>query len=196
MTRSDIAGWLLLASFALFVPVVALPSRVWTGTLDEQLALIAQRRRAWQAINLSIAGSAMLLVFGVVALAEPLQQAGGGVLVPLSLGTLLVGAALWLANLAYRVTTMAVSDPEPPPGFAAVSAWAGGLFLGWTVLANAAIVGIGVAIVHSGYPATWSGWVAIVLGALMLAQLLATGDAIPGLYHVAPALIGVALLLD
>jgi hypothetical protein len=196
MTRPEIAGWLLLASFVLFIPVVALPSRVWTGTLYEQLALIAQRRRAWQAINLSIAGSAMLLVFGFVALAEPLQQAGGGVLVPLSLATLLVGAALWLANLAFRVTAMAVSDPEPPPGFAAVSAWAGGLFLGWTVLANAAILGIGVAIVRSGYPATWCGWVAIVLGGLMLAQLLATGDAIPGLYHVAPALIGVALLLD
>jgi hypothetical protein len=196
MTRPEIAGWLLLASFVLFIPVVALPSRVWTGTLYEQLALIAQRRRVWQAINLSIAGSAMLLVFGFVALAEPLQQAGGGVLVPLSLATLLVGAALWLANLAFRVTAMAVSDPEPPPGFAAVSAWAGGLFLGWTVLANAAILGIGVAIVRSGYPATWCGWVAIVLGGLMLAQLLATGDAIPGLYHVAPALIGVALLLD
>ena len=196
MTQSEIAGWLLLASFALFLPVAALPSRVWTGPLHEQLALIAQRRRAWQAINLSIAGSAMLLVFGFLALAEPLQQAGGGVLVPLSLGTLLVGAALWLANLAFRVTAMAVSGAEPPAGFAAVSAWAGGLFLGWTVLANAAIVGIGVAIVHSGYPGTWSGWVAIVLGALMLAQLLATGDAIQGLYHVAPALIGVALLLD
>jgi hypothetical protein len=196
VTRFEIAGWLLLASFALFVPVAALPSRVWTGTLEEQLALIAQRRRAWQGVNLSIAGSAMLLVFGVVALAEPLQQAGGGVLVPLSLGTLLLGAALWLANLAFRVTTMAVSDPEPPPGFAAVAAWAGGLFLGWTVLANVAVLGIGVAIVHSGYPATWSGWAAIVLSALMLAQLLATGDAIPGLYHVAPALIGIALLLD
>ncbi len=196
MTRPEIAGWLLLASFALFVPVVALPPRVWRGPLHEQLALIARRRRAWQAINLSIAGSAMLLVLGFVALAGPLQEAGGGILVPLSLGTLLVGAALWLTNLAFRVTVMAVSGTEPLPGFAAVSAWAGGLFLGWTVLANAANLGIGVAIVHSGYPATWSGWIAIVLGALMLAQLLATGDAIPGLYHVAPALIGVALLLD
>jgi hypothetical protein len=35
-----------------------------------------------------------------------------------------------------------------------------------------------------------------VLGALMLAQVLATGDALPALYHVGPALIGVALLLD
>jgi hypothetical protein len=31
---------------------------------------------------------------------------------------------------------------------------------------------------------------------LVLAQLLVTGDALPALYHVAPALIGVALLLD
>jgi hypothetical protein len=35
-----------------------------------------------------------------------------------------------------------------------------------------------------------------VLGGLQLVQLLATGDALPALYHVGPALIGVALLLD
>ncbi len=197
MTRPEIAGWLLLASFALFLPVATLPSRIWTAPLDETLALIAQRRRTWQLINLSIAGAAMLIVLGFVALAEPLQQAGAGVLVPLSVSALFVGAALWLASLVFRVTAMAaVSGTELPPGFAAVCAWAGGLFLAWTVLANAGVLGLGVAIVQSGYPATWSGWVAIVLSAGMLAQLVATGDAIPGLYHVAPALIGVTLLLD
>jgi hypothetical protein len=58
------------------------------------------------------------------------------------------------------------------------------------------VLGFGVAIVRSGYPATWCGWAAIVLGALILVQLLATGDALTAAYHVAPALIGVALLLD
>jgi hypothetical protein len=197
MTRSDVAGWLLLASFALWLPAAVLPSRIWTAPLHEKLDLIAQRRRTWQTVNLSIAVAAVLLVLGVAALAEPLQAAGAGVLVPLSLAGLLMGAALWLASLTFRITTMtAASGVEPPGGFAAPSAWAGGLFLGWTALANAAVLGLGVAIVDSGYPATWSGWVAIVLGALMLAQLLATGDALPALYHVAPALIGLAALLD
>ena len=58
------------------------------------------------------------------------------------------------------------------------------------------MLGFGVAIVRSAYPATWCGWAAIVLGALILVQLLATGDALTAAYHVAPALIGVALLLD
>jgi hypothetical protein len=35
-----------------------------------------------------------------------------------------------------------------------------------------------------------------VLAALMLVQLLVTGDALPALYHVGPALVGVAALLD
>jgi hypothetical protein len=35
------------------------------------------------------------------------------------------------------------------------------------------VLGFGVAIVRSGYPATWCGWAAIVLGALILVQLLA-----------------------
>jgi hypothetical protein len=196
MTRSDVAGWLLVASFVLWLPAAALPSRVWTASLPERLALIAPRRRRWQAINLSIAGAAVLLVLGFAALTEPLLRAGAGVLTPLSMSVLLMGAPLWLASLTFRVTTMtAASETGPLPGFAAVSAWAGGLFLAWTALANAAVLGCGVAIVQSGYPAAWSGWLAIVLATLMLAQLIATGDALPALYHVAPALIGIALLL-
>ena len=73
-------------------------------------------------------------------------------------------------------------------------AWTAGFFLAWSYLANAAVVGFGVAIVHSGYPATWCGWAAIALAALMLIQLVATGDALPALYHVGPVLIGVAIV--
>jgi hypothetical protein len=197
MTRTDVAGWLLVASFALWFPAAALPSRVWTAPLRERLALIAAQRRRWQAINVSVGAAAVLLMFGFAALDKPLERAGGGVLAPLSLDTLLLGAALWLASLTFRVTAMATaSGREPAAGFEAVSAWAGGLFLAWTALANAAVVGFGVAVVQSGYPAPWAGWAAIALGALMLAQLLVTGDALPALYHVAPALLGIALLID
>jgi hypothetical protein len=109
--------------------------------------------------------------------------------------SLLLGAALWLMSLTFRVTTMAApSSTQPASGLVAVSAWAGGLFLAWTALGNAAVVGFGAAVVHSGYPAAWSGWATIVLASVMLVQLLVTGDALPALYHVAPALIGVALI--
>src|SRR6266542_333595 len=198
MTRSDVAGWLLIASFVLWFPA-AVPSlyRVWTAPLREKLVLIGPQRRTWQAVNLSIASAAVLLVLGFAALQEPLERAGGGVLVPLSFAALVLGAALWLASLVVRVTAMAAAaGTAPVPGFEAVSAWAGGLFLAWTALGNAAVVGFGVAIVHGGYPAVWSGWAAIVLGALILVQLVATGDALPGAYHLAPALVGIALLLD
>ena len=196
VTRSDVAGWLLLGSFLLWLPAAALPSRVWTASLPDRLGLIAPRRRQWQAINLSIAGAAVLLVLGFAAFAQPLERAGAGVLVPLSLSTLLMGAPLWLASLTFRMTAMTVASDSEAPGLAALSAWTGGLFLAWTALANAAVLGFGVAIVHTGYPAAWSGWLAIVFAALMLAQLAATGDALPALYHVAPTLIGISLLLD
>jgi hypothetical protein len=79
MTRSELAGWLLLASFALWWPVGAVPSlyRVWPAPLDEKLALIGGRRRTWQALNLFMAAAAVLLVLGFAALTEPLEQAGG-----------------------------------------------------------------------------------------------------------------------
>jgi len=108
---------------------------------------------------------------------------------------LLLGAGLWLASLVFRMTALtAAAGATPTAGFRAVPTWAG-LFLAWTAFGNAAVLGFGVAIVRSGYPATWGGWAAIVLGALILIQLLATGDALPAAYHLAPALIGVALLL-
>src|SRR5215216_5288877 len=59
MTRADVSRALLLASFALWVPAAALPARVWTASPGEKLALIAQRRRRWQAVNVSIAAAAV-----------------------------------------------------------------------------------------------------------------------------------------
>ena len=199
MSRPDVAGVLLIGSFALWLPLGAVPSlyRIWPAPLDEKLALIARHRRAWQGINLCIAASAVTLVLGFAALADPLEAAGGGVLVPLSLASLVLGAVLWLASLAYRVTAMvAAAESGRPPGFEAVSAWAGGLFTAWSWLGNLAVAGFGAAIVHGGYPAAWCGWTAIALAAALLVQLAFTGDALPASYHVAPALIGVALLVD
>jgi hypothetical protein len=100
MTRPEVAGWLLVASFLPWLPAAVLPSRVWTAPLGERLALIARRRRAWRAVNLSIGGAAVPLVLGFAALKEPLERAGGGVLVPLSVATMLLGASLWLACVA------------------------------------------------------------------------------------------------
>jgi hypothetical protein len=59
---------------------------------SERLHLIASRRRTWQGVNLAIAAAALLLVLVTVALAAPLEAAGRGVLVPLSVATLVVGA--------------------------------------------------------------------------------------------------------
>jgi hypothetical protein len=142
MTQSELAGWLPLASFALWWPVGAVPSlyRVWPAPLDEKLALIGGQRRAWQALNLFIAAAAVLLVLGFAALTDTLEQAGGGVLVRLSFATLLLGAGLWLASLVFRMTALtAAAGATPTAGFRAVPTWAGGLFLAWTALGNAAV---------------------------------------------------------
>ena len=190
------AGVLLLASFAFWFPAAALPARIWTAPLSDRLALIAPHRRKWQLVNASIAAATVLLVLGFAALVRPLERAGSGTLVALSVATLLLGAALWLASLAFRISVLAAAASEAMPGLEAGAAWAGGLFLAWSVLGNAAVVGFGAAIVRSGYPASWCGWAAIALGALVLVQLVVTGDALPALYHVGPVLIGVALVLD
>jgi len=79
MTQSELAGWLLLASFALSWPVGAVPSlyRVWLAPLDEKLALIGGQRRAWQALNLFMAAAAVLLVLGFAALTDTSSRRAG-----------------------------------------------------------------------------------------------------------------------
>lgn len=53
-----------------------------------------------------------------------------------------MGAPLRLASLTFRVTALtAASGTEPPAELAGLSAWAGGLFLAWSALANAAVLG-------------------------------------------------------
>jgi hypothetical protein len=195
MTRSEAAGSLLVLSFAVWFGAAALPSRIWTAPLGDRLALIAERRRTWQAVNLAIAAAAVLLVLGFVLLAAPLERSGAGYVVPASLATLGLGAALWLTSLTFRLTAL-TAETGPTPALELVAAWAGGLFVAWTILCNAAVIGFGAAIAACGYPAAWAGWAAVVIAGLMLAQLLVTGDGLPALYHVAPAVIGVALLLD
>lgn len=195
MTRSDAAGSLLVLSFVLWFGAAALPPRIWTMPLGDRLELIAERRRTWQTVNVVIAAAAVLLVLGFVLLAEPLERSGGGYIVPASLATLGLGAALWLASLTFRLTAL-TAVTGPTSALELLSAWAGGLFVAWTILGNAAVIGFGAAIAQCGYPAAWAGWTAVVLAGLMLAQLLVTGDALPALYHVAPAVIGVVLLLD
>ena len=136
-------------------------------------------------MNLSIAAAAVLLVLGFVALAEPLRREGSATLADLSLVLLLLGAPLWLACLVHRIV---VTEDGV--------AWAGGLFLAWSAMANVAIVGFGAAVIRSDVSTAWSGWVAIAVAALSLVQLLATGDALPALYHVGPAVIGAAVLIS
>ena len=185
MARADLSGWLLVVSLALWFPAAVLPSRIWTAPHSERLALIGEQRRRWQAVNLSIAAAAVLLVLGFVALAEPLRREGQAALADLSLALLLLGAPLWLASLVHRIVVTRDG-----------AAWAGGLFFAWSAIANVSIIGFGTAVVRSDLSMTWSGWTAIALAASMLVQLLATGDALPALYHVGPAVMGAAILIS
>jgi len=184
MTRSQLSGWLLVASFALWFPAATLPARIWTAPVAERISLIAQRRRRWQLVNLAIAAATVLLVLGLVALVEPLRRGGAATLADLSLALMLLAAPLWLASLVHRIV---VAEDG--------SAWAGGLFLAWSVIANAAVIGFATAFVRSDLTGGWSGWVAIVLASLILVQLIITGDALPAAYHLGPTVIGIALLL-
>ncbi len=114
-----------------------------------------------------------------------------------SVAGLAVGGTLWLIALAFRVWPMTLAARGArPPGLELAATWIGGLFPVWGWLGNASVVMLGAVVVRADRPADRCGWAAAGLAGLVLVQLLATGDARPALYHVAPAPISVALLLE
>jgi hypothetical protein len=185
VSRVDTAGVLLVASLALWLPAALLPAAIWTAPPAERLALIARQRRRWQLVNASIAAAGLALVLGVAALAEPVRGEGPATLADLALVLLVVGVPLWLASLVHRIAV--VEDG---------AAWAGALFLAWSVLANVACAGLGAAVVRSGVAPAWTGWAVVACAGLILVQLALTGDALPAAYHLGPAILGIALLVD
>lgn len=192
MRADTVAGWLLVLSVAPWFSLLAIDNRIWARPFAERLAMIAERPRAWQFVNVCIAAASVLLVLGFVASLRPLEAAGAGVLAPLSIAAIAIGCASWLVSLAFRVSTL------PAAGDAAsvdlLRSWAGGLFYQWAVLANVAAVGLGAAAVHAGHPSAWGGWLCLAFGALLLLQLATTGDALPVTYHLGPLALGVAFL--
>ena len=63
------------------------------------------------------------------------------------------------------------------------------------VAANAAYVAWGVAILRSGFPADWVGWVAIVTGVLIALWASLTDDWFQHLTLITPIALAIALLL-
>ena|SRR5436190_21673783 len=167
---------------------------VWTARGVDAVALIARHRGSWQVANVLFAVGAGLTLAGLAALTSLLDRQP---LPTVGLTLMALASALWLANLAFRLTvTLRVSGRATVPDwYEDVNAWTGGL---WSIAAVAgalAMLCYGFAVTGSRLLPGWTGWVAVGIGVLMLGLFLVTRDVPPLLLYLAPTAFGVTALL-
>lgn len=203
-TNAAIAASLFISGFVLFAIGAAHPAllRAWTAPAADKLEIIAAHRVAWLWANGLFLAAAVATLLGLLPFTILLVEAGGGILMNLGFDAYFVAATVWVVSLVFRLTAMVSVAEEArisgamPSWYPALSAWAGGLFLLYTALANLAFLLYGIDLVDTGYLSAWAGWFAIGFSALVLVQLVVTRDGIPGLYHVVPLVFGIALFFE
>ena len=115
---------------------------VWTARAVNAVGIIAQHRGTWRLANVLFAAGAGLTLAGLAALTGRLnaRPAATGILPTVALTLMALASALWLANLAFRLTvTMRVAGAVAnggtvPDWYEDINAWTGGL---WSIAALA-----------------------------------------------------------
>ncbi len=173
----------------------------WERPLEEKLPLIAERRTAWRRLAIAWIFVLGIVAAGLTAFTFQVAAAGEGVWAALGLGAFLVGAASFLAGAMPMITTVEAGAVErartglTPPWMQ--PAWDAGGWLerGFIITANLGYVALGVAILRSGFPADWAGWVAVISGVFLAAWAALREDWFQHMTLVTPLALGVALVL-
>lgn len=173
----------------------------WMRPLEEKMTAIVAVRDAWHRIGIVWIFVSGLLAAGFTAFSFQLVSAGEPVLAALGLGAFLLTAigftwaALLMVSTISRAAEVHAESGDVPPW--ALPAWTSTWWIerAFIIGANLAYIAWGAAIVSSGYPATWAGWVAIVSGAVLVAWVSLREYFFQHLVLITPIAIGMALLV-
>jgi hypothetical protein len=207
-----VAGGLLAAGTILFGIGASAPSlfKAWTGSLDDYLRTLIDHPRAWQIAMHGMLAGVLATVAGAGVVTSILWTAGDRLFSALALIGFLLGAPLWAAFQAYRLSVPVWAAREaakagtPPPLFEPLQAWAGALFSIYMVLGYLAVAAYGGALLVTGLLPTWLGWTSLVFGtAGALSMMVGRWPRIAGMplfeppfmIGLMPLLIGILLLL-
>jgi hypothetical protein len=175
----------------------------WASERDRKLDHIADHVVAWQWMYVVWFAILAAATGGVTAFALLLARAGEDALAGIGLGLFLLGVLGWLGGIFLQAGPAVVAarirrETGATPGWLeplwAAVGWAEPAYI---VLASGAYVVWGAAILESGFPSNWAGWVSVVVGGLALAGMAAARDrvTIPELPLLVPVVLGVALVL-
>lgn len=205
-----IAGLLLAAGTLSFFAGASIPLltdlgvRVWGASLPQFLELVAAHPTTWLWTNSLFVASIPLTVAGLGLLTVLLREAGERVFATVGLLVFGLGAALWLAvNAASLSATIwaaeeMVRSGAMPAGVELLARWTGDMGFLYLLLAYAATMAYGVAMLQTPLVPAWAGWAWIVFGALgevSVVSDLPSPLSIPAGVHFMPLLLGIVVLL-
>jgi len=175
----------------------------WRSTRDEKLDRIVDARDEWLWLHVTWVVLLLILAGGMTGVGFVLAGAGEPVLAGVGTGLFLVSVTCWLLGVVLQGPPAAIAA-ELRRQIGETPGWLAPLFtvVGWTEIAfvagtAAAYVVLGAAMVASGTPSDWAGWLGIVFGGVtVLANVAARHRAtFPELPLVVPVVFGVAFLV-
>lgn len=187
-----LAGVTLIAGSLLFFGGVAMPVASDVFRTDDavlKLGYIEEDPAGWDMAMAMVGAGGLLAAIGLVPLARSVQLVNDRrILALLAYGaaTLAIGGAVSLVIISY----VRIARPPVEVVFGDTSPW---LFGTYRVFTRAAFVLFGVVLLLSGYP-RWLGWMLIVAGALMFADLVVLVLP-PFVHYVVFLILGAALLI-
>jgi hypothetical protein len=168
----------------------------------EWLRLVGEHPSLWRWATLLFITGPIVTVMGFGLFTTQLRGAGDPGFAQLGMLAVALGAALWVVNLAARLTV----DPWAariqaqmgaiPESYTAISSWTGALYVVYTILTFTALVLYGWAMLTATLLLHWVGWASICYGLAGLIFFAIARDAPPFLHYLMPILLGALLLLS
>jgi len=206
-TDLHLAAWALVIGSMLFLVGAGFapePTRVFSGDLGVYLDVLHRRRRSWLTMNVLMIAGVATTAAGFVALGTvtPEPVLVGGVIYT-------VAAVPWIVALGSRATIdtdvagSVARGERVPDAFHLVSRLTGAGFRTYLLLAYAAIVAAGAAVVAHGDLPAYAGWFAVGFGSAALLGNAVNRPVLPGwgplfeppfMVHLPTLVLGIAFL--
>jgi hypothetical protein len=181
-----VLGGVAAAALAAFYPGLG---PIWSAHGAHAARLIAGHRTGWQVANWSFGVGIVSTLAGIAIMTSVLRPKPY-----VALALFAVAAALWIADLTFRLTvTVDAADEagrgDPVAGwYGSLAKWGDqGLMEAAAVAAAVAVFAYAVAARGAGHFASWASWWAAAISAGLVLEVAVTGDVIPLLIYLAPA---------
>jgi len=197
-----VVGWLLIAGAVVFwAGAVTPPYRQWMGvSIEEYLTIVGTNLRNWYTMHALFGAGAILAAAGLAGLTSVLRAAGDRTWSAVALTLFSIGVALWLVQVAFRVTIAPWAANElareghVPSIYPALQRWMGVLFGAFMIMGYLGLASYGAAVLQTALLPRWAGWVAVVFGILAVPGFATVVFQPPLMLFVVPFVLGVAVL--